>query len=107
LLIWTTLVRPQAGLGRLLNHPAMCALGVLSYSVYLWHHLFTQPRDLFWCTFPQNLVFLLAVASASYFFVERPFLRLRDRLDRARPTKSLVQRGGVPKSDRAVVARRG
>jgi peptidoglycan/LPS O-acetylase OafA/YrhL len=85
LLMWSTLIRPTSSMGRLLNQPAMCGLGVLSYSVYLWHHLFTQPRDLFWCMFPQNLALLLAVAAASYLFVERPFLGLKDRLDRPRP----------------------
>jgi peptidoglycan/LPS O-acetylase OafA/YrhL len=99
LLIWSTLIRPRAGLGRLLNHPVMCALGVLSYSVYLWHHLFAQPRDLYWCSFPQNLLFLLAAASASYFLVERPCLRLKDRFGRHQPrTTPLIadRRRGEP-----------
>jgi peptidoglycan/LPS O-acetylase OafA/YrhL len=95
LLMWRTLVQSDSGLGKLLNHSTLRALGVLSYSVYLWHHLFAQPRDLFWCTFPQNLLFLLAVAAASYLFVECPFLRLKNRLDQS-PSEAASQSLTVP-----------
>jgi peptidoglycan/LPS O-acetylase OafA/YrhL len=89
------LIFPATGLGKLLNHSTLRVLGVLSYSVYLWHHLFSQPRDLFWCRFPQNVVFLLAAATASYLFVERPFLRLKNRLDQS-PNDAASQSRAVP-----------
>jgi len=94
-LMWRTLGCPATGLGKLLNHSTLRVLGVLSYSVYLWHHLFSQPRDLFWCRFPQNVVFLLAAATASYLFVERPFLRLKNRLDQS-PNDAASQSRAVP-----------
>ena len=69
-------------LGRLLNWKPMVAIGVLSYSLYLWQNPFLLgDMDNLWTTFPQNLVFGIAAAFASYYLVEKPFLRLKDKVE--------------------------
>jgi len=65
---------------RWLNHPVMIWTGRISYSLYLWQQLFLDRADQlhWWTAFPQNLVLAFATAACSYYFVELPFLHLRD-----------------------------
>jgi peptidoglycan/LPS O-acetylase OafA/YrhL len=65
------------------------ALGLISYSVYLWQQLFLGPPDVYphpwwWSRWPQNLCAALACGGAAYLLVERPSVWLRQRL-RAHP----------------------
>jgi len=69
---------------RALNLRWIAHLGVLSYSLYLWQEMFlvqgrwaSQP----WHWFPISWVLALGAACSSYYLVERPFLRLRERLE--------------------------
>ncbi len=72
---------PQGFAGRVLGSRPFTAVGVLSYSLYLWQEPFLYFRGTSWATaFPQNIVLAFAAATASYFLVERPFLALKDRL---------------------------
>jgi len=49
--------------------------------LYLWQQLFLNRESSAWaCSFPQNLVFAIAAALASYFLLEKPLLKLRRRL---------------------------
>jgi peptidoglycan/LPS O-acetylase OafA/YrhL len=64
-------------LGRIINSSLFKHVGVISYSLYLWQQLFTGPNNFFR---PWNLLAVLACAEASYWWVERPSLRLRDRV---------------------------
>ena len=61
---------------RILNVGPVMWIGKVSYSLYLWQQLFVfgeQAR-------PWYLVgFAIAVAAASYYCVEQPILRLRER----------------------------
>jgi peptidoglycan/LPS O-acetylase OafA/YrhL len=69
--------------GRFLNWKPAAALGVLSYSLYLWQQPFLNRHSDAWVNaFPQNLVFAFAAALLSYFVVERTFLGLRNRFRR-------------------------
>jgi peptidoglycan/LPS O-acetylase OafA/YrhL len=74
----------------LLRSRVMVALGIVSYGIYLWHQawvsmflrwshdrLFTIP---FWDVFGAVLALAVASAAGSYFIVERPLLRLKNRL---------------------------
>ncbi|MDP9039678.1 MAG: acyltransferase [Acidobacteriota bacterium] len=73
---------PDHALGRLLNARPMIAIGVLSYSLYLWQNPFLLgDLENVWTTFPQNLLFAVAAALFSYFAIEKPFLRLKDRFE--------------------------
>jgi len=71
--------------GRLLDWRPMAFVGVLSYSLYLWQQPFLN-RDgaAVWNAFPVNLCLAVLFALASYKLVERPFLRLKDRLSSPR-----------------------
>jgi peptidoglycan/LPS O-acetylase OafA/YrhL len=66
---------------RVLNWKPMAALGVLSYSLYLWQQPFLNRNSASWlAAFPQNLVFACAAAIASYTLLEKPLMQLRSRL---------------------------
>jgi peptidoglycan/LPS O-acetylase OafA/YrhL len=61
---------------RFLNIRPVIWLGKISYSLYLWQQLFvfgTRARPWYY------VFFALALASASYYFVEQPMLRLREK----------------------------
>jgi peptidoglycan/LPS O-acetylase OafA/YrhL len=69
--------------GRFLNWKPVAALGVLSYSLYLWQQPFLNRHSDAWINaFPQNLAFAFGCALLSYLLIERAFLGLRKRLER-------------------------
>jgi len=68
-------------IGRALNWKPIAFVGVLSYSLYLWQQPFLDRHSNAWVNaFPQNLVLAVAAALASYLLLEKPLLRLRQRL---------------------------
>ncbi len=76
LLVWTA----ARSSPKWLNGRAISTIGVGSYSLYLWQQLFLNPLRESWVTaYPQNLVLTALAALASYWIVETPFLRLKDR----------------------------
>jgi peptidoglycan/LPS O-acetylase OafA/YrhL len=67
--------------GRVLNWKPIAFVGLLSYSLYLWQQLFLNRNSTSWVNmFPQNLLFAVTAALASYFLLEKPLLKLRHRL---------------------------
>jgi peptidoglycan/LPS O-acetylase OafA/YrhL len=76
---------------RVLSHPVAGWLGRISYSWYLWQQLFTivdpAVRHKFQ-TFPLNVAASLLLAVISYYWIERPFLRFKDRV-RERPREHI------------------
>lgn len=67
--------------GKVLNWRPVKFVGVLSYSLYVWQQPFLNRNSSAWYSaFPQNLLFAVAVALASYFLLEKPLLKLRSRL---------------------------
>jgi peptidoglycan/LPS O-acetylase OafA/YrhL len=78
--------------GRFLNWGPVAFLGTLSYSLYLWQELFLDRGSDAWVNaFPQSLMFAFLVALASWFLIERPFVRLRRRLRRGTGLTARVQ----------------
>lgn len=74
-------------LGPVLNQPILVSIGVLSYSLYLWHFAFAGPLDPAWLDIPAITVPLsFAAALISYRWIEIPFRSLRGRFRRAAPT---------------------
>ncbi len=71
----------------LLNTPMLVWIGNLSYSLYLWNMPFTDPNARSWATtFPQNLFLTVLAATFSFYAVEQPIRKLRER--RAKTVKS-------------------
>jgi peptidoglycan/LPS O-acetylase OafA/YrhL len=65
---------------RVLETPVLVKLGVLSYSIYLWQQVFLDRHWPVWFhRFPLDVVFAILAGAASYYLVERPFLRLTAR----------------------------
>jgi peptidoglycan/LPS O-acetylase OafA/YrhL len=76
--------RPKTPFGHLLNTKPMAAIGVLSYSLYLWQEPFLFYKSTAWvASFPQNVFFAFAAAIASYYCIERPFLRKKSTYTKA------------------------
>lgn len=88
-LIVQTIAYPSVGLGVALNWGWMRYLGTISYSVYLYQQIVMGPITKRLGSWPRLSVFvaILAVilaASASYWIVEQPFLRLKKRFEAVR-----------------------
>lgn len=83
--LWAALVRPTSWFGKLLNCRPAAAIGVLSYSLYLWHQSFLQHGTSSWLfAFPFNFIGMFLAAWLSYVLIEKPFLSLKDRLTAGR-----------------------
>ena len=75
---------PSGPVGRVLNSRPFIFVGLISYSIYLWQQRFLNRYATSLPTsFPRNIVLAIAAALASYYLVERPSLRLRQRIERA------------------------
>ncbi len=82
-----------------LNGRVVVWIGVLSYSLYLWQEPFLNRAETSWWTaFPQNLLLAMIAASLSHYLVERPFLRMRDRLRGLMPARDILLWACVSKS---------
>jgi peptidoglycan/LPS O-acetylase OafA/YrhL len=82
LIIHRSVKVPSSFGARLLNWPPIAAIGVLSYSLYLWQEpFFDRDVHMWWTRFPINVCLAVAAAWSSYHLIERPFLRLRQRID--------------------------
>jgi peptidoglycan/LPS O-acetylase OafA/YrhL len=85
---------------RFLRWEPVVYLGLISYGIYLWHQAWVgkavswQGRPLFQASFPAVLttafVWTLVTASASWFLLERPLLRVRDRARPVTPSTGAV-----------------
>jgi len=99
-LIAGTVFRPRSLLGRVLEHPVLRWIGRLSYSLYLWEFFFVYypgvPTTLgVWQTFPVNIIAAVACATASYYLVERPLIRVGHRLAPATQRDAMLEPGAV------------
>jgi peptidoglycan/LPS O-acetylase OafA/YrhL len=93
LLLSGTVLRPESSAARLLETAPFRWVGRLSYSLYLWQQLFlvaspsgvlaTRPdlrSSLLLHAWPWNILATFACASASFYLIERPLVRLGQRL---------------------------
>ena len=94
LIILAVVYASNSALFRLLNARPLVYIGILSYSVYLWQQLFLgegafAQRPGIWNHWTISL-FLIAVCGLfSYYAIEVPFLRLKER-------KKAAPSGGAP-----------
>lgn len=80
-IILISVTHPREWFGRVLNSKTLVYLGTLSYSLYLWQQpFFSWFKPHFLSTWPMNMVFAFVMALMSYYLVERPFLRLREKV---------------------------
>jgi peptidoglycan/LPS O-acetylase OafA/YrhL len=84
-----TVLNPSAFLSRLLEWRTLRWVGRLSYSLYLWQQLFfvseranLAPALTPWQAWPFNLLGLFALATLSYYLVERPLVIIGHRFAR-------------------------
>jgi len=71
----------------ILNAKPVAWLGKISYSLYLWQQVFVYgERERPW----YSVLLALAMATASYYLVEQPMLRLRERRTGERPLKTTL-----------------
>jgi peptidoglycan/LPS O-acetylase OafA/YrhL len=71
-MICGVVANPGTLIGTFLNQPAMQAIGLWSYGIYLWQQPFTLHRKLgIIGIFPVNLVALMLVSIAGYYLIEK------------------------------------
>jgi peptidoglycan/LPS O-acetylase OafA/YrhL len=78
-------MNPRNMITRLLTWRPLMLVGLISYSLYLWQQLFTLsdlPGPLSWLSLPfVDVICAFAFGTASYLFIEKPFLALKKRSD--------------------------
>ncbi|MBF0198639.1 MAG: acyltransferase, partial [Planctomycetes bacterium] len=66
---------------RLLNLKSLSYIGTLSYSIYLWQQLIINKTGHWLSLFPQNIFFVAVLSLFSYYAIERPFLKFKDKFN--------------------------
>jgi peptidoglycan/LPS O-acetylase OafA/YrhL len=75
---------------RILNAAIPVWIGTLSYSLYIWQMPFANPGVNSWATtFPANIVLAFLAATVSFYAIEKPFLKLRERSTQPIPSRTV------------------
>ncbi len=97
LLILTTTLRPDSLFRKALSQPVLTWFGRISYSLYIWHvpaSKFVKAEKLKAMGLPPaaseliRLAIMIAVALVSYHLIERTFVRLKNRFEPDKRSKS-------------------
>ena len=85
LVVMSTMLHPEGWLGRLLETRVFTYFGRLSYSLYLWQQIFFLHRPetsilRYVQGWPVNLLAAIGCAMLSYYFVEKPMMKLGHRV---------------------------
>ncbi len=96
-LLMLNVFKPEQNLFyKLLNIRIIKYIGVLSYSIYMWHAPFTdkhyQPLPAICYDSPYLYIGIFVVAFLSYSFIEKPFLRLKRKFASAGELASPIHR---------------
>ncbi len=79
LVVYSCATQPVHWLSRLLGTMPLRALGLISYSLYLWQQIWMTPAFQF--SLPVALAGALVCGTASYWLVEKPSLKLRYQIE--------------------------
>lgn len=82
LLLAGTILHPEWTVSGVLDTPLLAWIGRISYSLYLWQQLFLVPaweKAIFPWGIGENVAAVLVCASASYYLIEKPMIRLGRR----------------------------
>jgi peptidoglycan/LPS O-acetylase OafA/YrhL len=107
-LIAHLLASPRGPLGRVLSVPPLAALGKISYGVYLWHWpviVATNPWGRTGGALVAKAAIALGLSIVSWWVVERPFLRLKDRFRSSVPVPAVAPERRARASRRTVPPR--
>ena len=90
------IVNRESLAGKFLNLRPLKFIGVLSYSIYLWQQIFTfYNEQMPWTYLPVNVLLLAGFSLFSYYFVEKNFLLLRQKLEKklftGKPAKTILE----------------
>lgn len=82
LIVFSILTERHTPVYKILNHPMVIKIGILSYSIYIWQQLFIIPKGMFsnwgqYFAFPVNILVIAIVAWLSHHYFEQPFLKLK------------------------------
>jgi peptidoglycan/LPS O-acetylase OafA/YrhL len=90
----------EGAIRRVLRHPVVVFLGLVSYGMYVWNETLMEKYIEWRNSTPFNTSFLTMlvvvfvvttiVATLSYLLVERPMLSLKRRVPDRRPTRTAV-----------------
>ena len=108
LLMVGTILHPEWSVSRVLDLKVLKWVGRISYSLYIWQEMFLIPS---WVPkrfptlqkWPLNILIVFLCASASYYIVEKPFIRLGHKLA-GRFRSGVAAHAGVPWPTAAVRA---
>ena len=85
----------------------MASIGAISYAIYLWHqavvswistHFHSVAHSFVWL-FLATLVLVIPIATASYFIVEKPALRLKNSFTWFNRSTTAILRDDSPSND--------
>lgn len=82
---------------KFLNTKALNYIGKLSYSLYLWQQVFIIGSLGMIIPFPINFVCVLIFSNISYYLIEKPCLKLKDKVSNIRLTTFLSKNGFLRK----------
>jgi peptidoglycan/LPS O-acetylase OafA/YrhL len=90
LLLYFLIKKDTAGY-KFLNLPVVVFIGQLSYSLYIWQQLFLSGYNFWWTKFPQNIILTFLTAYISHRIIEKPFLKLKDKISANKVSKTTVE----------------
>ena len=80
-ILWIVISTEGGWVSWFFRQPWITTLGLLSYSLYLWQQPFLYRHSVgWWNLFPWNIGVIFTIATISYYCLERPLLRWRNKL---------------------------